>query len=141
METIQYPNTENCTHLLKVDDKVFTLNQIYPYIYDYGKGKEVLRLEISESAHTFDEILYLIDTTSELHHFKKYEDGTEVEVIAYDGYHQDFVCNYKDGIYSIELTRISATDRKVIELEQQLEQTNATTDYLLMIADMDTMEV
>ena len=127
---------ENFTHLLKVDDKEFNLNQIYPYVYDYGNGKEVLRIEVLETVHTFEELLYLKNTKSALHYYKKYEDGQENEVIAYDGYYQDFVCNYKDGIYNIELTRINSTDRKVLELENQLEQNKAMTDYLLMITEM-----
>lgn len=121
--------------ILKVDDKELILNQIYPYIYDYGKGKEVLRLEVLERQHSFEELLFLKNTQSKLQHIEKYDDGTEKEVVIYEGYYQDFVCNYKNGIYSIELTRISAIDRMVAELKEQMSQTRSITDYLIMITE------
>ena len=116
---------------IKVGDFEFSLNNFYPYVYDYGKGKEVLRIEVLEEKHTFDELLALKDNKSDIIYFEN-----DVEKVRYQGYYQDFVCNYQSGIYSIEITRVSQTDLKVIELENQLKQTNATTDYLLMLTDM-----
>lgn len=137
MEIIQ--SLKKHTNILKVDDKELILNQIYPYIYDYGKGKEVLRLEVLESHHSFEELLFLKNTQSKLQHIEKYDDGTEKEVVIYEGYYQDFVCNYKEGIYSIELTRISESDRRLLELEQKTKETIAKMDYVMMVNDMEEM--
>lgn len=133
MEQNQFKN------ILKVENQVFEFEQIYPYVYDYGKGKEVLRLDVLETSHTFEELMMLKNSTCELKHYKQYEDGTEQLVCAYEGYYQDFVCNYRDGVYSIELTRISEADRRLLELEQKTKETIAKMDYVMMVNDMEEM--
>lgn len=103
---------------LQVGDKTLTLKNIYPFVYDYGKGKDVLRLEVDEAEHTFTDLIVLKNNTSKIIYS---EDGVQKNV--YEGYSQDFVCNYKDNVYSIELTRISSTDLTVKQLNAQLNPT------------------
>ncbi|HEX3077787.1 MAG TPA: hypothetical protein VHQ24_13070 [Lachnospiraceae bacterium] len=98
-----------------IGDSKILVEQVYPYRYDYGKGKEVLRIEVSESNHKFEELLLLKDNESSLQYYE--DDALKNE---YVGYYQDFSCSYQNGVYSIELTRISATDLKVKEIEKQV---------------------
>ena len=101
--------------------KELVVEQLYPYRYDYGKGKEVLRIEILESNHKFDEVKVLEKTDNQV--IEYYED--EEKKNEYTGYCKDFSCNYQDGKYSIEILRLSETDRKIEQMQEVL-------DYIVM---------
>lgn len=100
---------ENILKQLKIEQTVLKVNNVYPYRYDYGKGKEVLRIEISEEQHSFAEIKEVLeDCTSTI----KYFENDEFK-IDYEDYSLDFNCQYNNGIYSIEITRISQQERDI----------------------------
>lgn len=106
---------------IKIGINKLTLEGIYPFRYDYGKGKEVLRIEIIEPNHNFDEVKILENTDNQ--NIEYWED--EEKKNEYTGYCKDFSCNYTDGKYSIEVTRLSETDRKIEQMQEVL-------DYLVM---------
>jgi|GEM_PF-6732418 len=101
---------------IKINETTLTVEQLYPFRYDYGKGKEVLRVDVLESNHSFDEVKVL--SNSDNHVIEYFED--DVKKNEYTGYCRDFSCNYQDGKYSIEITRLSEQDRKIEELERKL---------------------
>lgn len=92
------------------------VDNIYAYRYDYGKGKEVLRIEISETSHTFDDIKILVNADNKTIIY--YED--DVKKCEYTNYCSDFSSNYINGIFSIEITRLSELEMEVIALKNQL---------------------
>lgn len=104
-----------------VNLKELRVIEVYPYRYDCGKGKEVLRIEVSESNHNFDTVKILANTDNQV--IEYYED--EEKKNEYTGYCKDFSCNYQDGKYSIEITRLSETDCKIEQMQEVL-------DYLVM---------
>lgn len=99
-----------------VNSKEIVVENVYPFRYDYGKGKEVLRIEILESNHNFDEVKVLVNEDNK--NIEYWEDGEKKN--EYSGYCKDFSCNYQEGKYSIEITRMSETDLKIAELEKKI---------------------
>lgn len=106
---------------LIIGSKELIVESVYPFRYDYGKGKEVLRIEVLEINHNFDEVKVLENADNQVIDY--WED--EEKKNEYTGYCKDFSCNYQDGKYSIEITRLSETDRKIEQLQEVL-------DYLVM---------
>ena len=104
-----------------IGSRELMIEQVYPFRYDYGKGKEVLRVEVLETNHSFDEVKLLENVGTQVVEY--YEDN--VKQGEYTGYCKDFSCNYVDGKYSIEVTRVSETDRKLDEIQGVL-------DYIVM---------
>lgn len=117
-ESVLYNPNENIESFIKFNDNKIKCKNIYPYVYDYGNGKEVLRLEVLETDHNFDEILKLKDNTYDIYHYE----NEELKCV-YEGYYKDFICNYKNGIYNVEIYRISKSDLKIRSLDQQLNPT------------------
>jgi hypothetical protein len=111
-----------------INETELTIEQLYPYRYDYGKGKEVLRIEVLESNHSFDEVKVL--TNSDNQTIEYYEDNEKKN--EYVGYCKDFSCNYTEGKYSIEVTRISESDLKIKELEQKITENTEVLNTLLL---------
>lgn len=105
-----------------------TIEQLEPYRYDFGKGKEVLRIEVLESNHNFDEVKVLSNT--ENHVIEYYND--EEKKNEYTGYCKDFSCNYQEGKYSIEVTRLSEQDLKIEELERKLAENTEVINTMLL---------
>lgn len=101
-----------------VNAKEYTVESVYPYRYDYGKGKEVLRISILESNHAFEEVKLLANTAN--HTISYYEEESLKN--EYTGYCKDFSCNYTEGVYSIEITRMSESDIKIAELENKISE-------------------
>lgn len=104
------------------------VEELYPYRYDYGKGKEVLRVKISEANHSFEEVKSLANTDNQTVEYLENEEKKN----DYIGYCKDFSCQYQDGVYSIEITRIGESDLKIAELEKQLSETNEIINAILL---------
>lgn len=96
-----------------VNKQELIVEEFYPFRYDYGKGKEVLRIKISEDNHSFEEIKALDNTGAEECPVIEYwiDDEKKNE---YVGYNADFSSNYltenDSRIFSIEITRKGATE-------------------------------
>ena len=104
------------------------IESVYPFRYDYGKGKEVLRIEVLESNHNFDEVKVLSNTDNQT--IEYLED--DVKKNEYTGYCKDFSCNYSEGKYSVEITRLSEQDRKIEELEKKLAENTEVINAMLL---------
>lgn len=111
-----------------VNSKELIVQEVYPFRYDYGKGKEVMRIEISESNHNFDEVKALSNSDNQV--IEYLED--EIKINEYTGYCKDFSCNYTDGKYSIEITRLSEQDLKIEELERKLAENTEVINAMLL---------
>lgn len=111
-----------------INEKELIVEQVYPYRYDYGKGKEVLRIEVLESNHNFDEVKAL--SNEDIYVIEYLED--EEKKNEYTGYCKDFSCNYVDGKYSIEITRVSESDLKIAELEKKLAENTEVINTMLL---------
>lgn len=106
------------TKSIKIGEQSLTIQEIYPYRYNYGEGKEAIRLKIARVDHGYSEIeAVLEDPAGEIQYM---EDGELV--CTYTGYTRDFKCSYQSGMYDVELTRITALELKVEELEAQVAQ-------------------
>lgn len=113
---------------LVIGSKELIVESVYPFRYDYGKGKEVLRIEVLESNYTFDEVKVLSNTDNQV--IEYYED--EEKKNEYIGYCKDFSCNYADSKYSIEITRESESDLKIAELEKKLAENTEVINTMLL---------
>lgn len=98
------------------------VSDCYPYRYE--NGKEVLRITTTES--TF-EILKGLDGYAET--IQYFED--EVMKTEYSNYSIEFTCNYSAGTYSVELTRVGATEIKLQKTTDRIDELSATIDSLL----------
>lgn len=113
---------------LIINKNEINVESVYPFRYDYGKGKEVLRIGINETNHLFDELKVLENTDNQsIEYFEEEEKKNE-----YTGYCRDFSCNYQDGKYSIEITRLSEQDRKIEELERKLAENTEVINAMLL---------
>ncbi|MBS5935209.1 MAG: hypothetical protein KIC94_20345 [Clostridiales bacterium] len=111
-----------------INKTILIVEQLYPNRYEYGKGKEVLCIEVLESIHSFDEVK--VFSNSDNHVIEYFED--DVKKNEYTGYCKDFSCNYQDGKYSIEITRLSEQDRKIEELEKKLAENTEVINAMLL---------
>lgn len=111
-----------------IGDKKLTIESFETYRYDFGKGKEVLRAEILESNNNFDDVKVLANINNQT--IEYWED--EEKKNEYTGYCKDFSCNYQDGKYSIEVTRISESDLKIAELERKLAENTEVINAMLL---------
>lgn len=94
---------------IKVNDVLLTVVDLYPYRYDYGKGKEVLKIRISEENHSFEEIKGLLKAC--IYPIEYLENDVLKNV--YENYSVDFNCQYNNGIYSVEITRKSQQEQDI----------------------------
>nr|WP_294490752.1 hypothetical protein [uncultured Anaerosporobacter sp.] len=112
---------------LIINRNEINVESVYPYRYDFGKGKEVLRVEILESNHNFDDVKVLANINNQAIEYWEEEKKNE-----YTGYCKDFSCNYQDGKYSIEITRLSEQDLKIEELERKLAENTEVINAMLL---------
>ena len=104
------------TKEIKVGSKTIKVTESYPFRYDYGKGNEVLRIKVAKSDHGYTDIeTALCNNSQDI----SYLEDTQV-VNVYKGYTQDFTCLYRDGTYEVELTRKSALELRVDELQAEI---------------------
>lgn len=101
---------------IKIGKTTLKVENAYAYIYNYGEGKEVLRLEILRENHGYAEIEAALENpAADIEYFENDE-----LVTVYKGYNRDFKCNYADGRYSVEITRVSELELRVEELEAKV---------------------
>jgi len=105
---------------LRIGTNLLTVTNVYPYRYDYGEGKEVLRIEVLETDHAFNDLLILQNCTTDIDYL---EDSVSKNM--YSNYSLDFNCQYNAGKYSIEITRKSEETQRLELVE------NAFTELLL----------
>lgn len=101
---------------IQIGENLLTVTEAYPYRYEYGEGKEVLRLKIEREAHGYTDIEAILEYPSG--DIVYLEDGQEVNV--YKGYYRDFRCSYQEGLYEIEIARISSLELEVKTLKEQM---------------------
>lgn len=105
---------------IKIGKTLLTVASVYPYCYDYGKGKQVLRIEVAEKDHSFNDLLVFQNCTTDIEYLEN-----NVSKNIYSNYSLDFNCQYNEGRYSIEITRKSEETRRLELVE------NAFTELLL----------
>lgn len=113
------------------DTPQFEVPEIYPYTYDGGLGKLVLRIVVDPSTKTYEELFNLLNNNS-VAISEIWEDETSGEKTLkaeYTGYNKDFKCFYNGdpeypNQYFIELTRKTATELQA-EKNQSIIDSNA----------------
>jgi len=115
-----------------IGDKAFTVINFYPFQYDMGAGKEVLRMDIPKAAHSYTEIETALECPDADIFY--YENGEHVGI--YKGYVRNFKCSFANGIFSVELTRITATERELAEVKTRLA---AAEDAILFVLNEGAM--
>lgn len=101
---------------ITVGNNTLTVSNLYPYRYDYGQGKEVLRIEIERTQHGYTEIEAALENPAT--DIAYLED--DAPVCAYKGYIRDYKCSYQSGVYSVELTRVTPIELEVEELKAKV---------------------
>lgn len=115
------------------NDIEMIVEDAYAYIYDYGKGKTVLRIRVSESNATFDDILKLKDLDADISYYIQNRETDEYELKdVYSGYTYDFTANYAKGEYNIEITRQGKTELAVSQLEAAADKTTSEIETLTL---------
>lgn len=102
---------------LKVGPYQLTVSNVYPYRYDYGKGKEVLRIEVLEEEHEFSELLILKNCTIDIEYIED-----DITKNIYSNYSIDFSCQYNAGRFNIEITRICEEMQRIELIENALNE-------------------
>ena len=110
---------------IKFGDSELVVSNLYPYRYDYGKGKEVLRIEILDSNASFDDIKKLDGNEDPIYYYEN-----DTLKLPYEGYVYDFSCQYSEGKYSIELKRMDKTERLVQKLSEKVGVEDVIIDNL-----------
>lgn len=85
---------------LKIGETTLTVENVYPFRYDYGQGKQVLRISVLEENHSFTDLMILKNCEADIEYLED-----EVSKIIYSNYSLDFNCQYNAGIFNIEITR------------------------------------
>ena len=101
---------------IKIGEQKLTVTEAYAYRYDYGRGKEVLRIRVDREDHSYAEIEAMLEAPAG--DIEYLEDGETV--VVYKGYERDFTCSYRDGAFEAEITRTGELERRVAELEAEL---------------------
>ena len=91
------------------------VSNLYPYRYDYGKGNEVLRIDIPETSASFDDIKKLDGFDEPIYYYEN-----DMLKQPYEHYSVDFSCQYQNGTYSVELKRLNETERLVKKLAEEI---------------------
>jgi hypothetical protein len=120
------------TKQLRIGETKLTVTNVYPYRYDGGKGKQVLRIDIQESAHDFATIKSaLANQTGTIGYYESENDTDFALKNEYANYSLDFNCQYNSGTYSVEVTRMTQQETDVKELIA------AVADLATMIGGMN----
>lgn len=81
------------------------------YTYDYGRGEKVLRIEVDETAASFEELKAVLNGNEEpIQYFE--DDALKCEYVGYNA----FEALYKDGVYKVELHLASVESQMVMLL-------------------------
>lgn len=105
---------------ISVSGKILTIQQLYPYQYNYGEGKEVLRIDILKSDHSYADIESVLENpTTDITYN---EDGAAV--CPYKGYTRDFKCSYANGTFSVEITKVTQAELDIASLKENQAQSD-----------------
>lgn len=123
---------------LVFDENEILVKDAYSYIYDYGKGKQVLRIRIIEGDVSFETILKLKNNKTDIKYYILNDENNKFELKdIFTGYSYDFTSNYKDGEYSVEIMRQGKTELDVIELTKTVFETTSEIENLtLAVAEL-----
>lgn len=100
---------------IKFGENEIIVSNLYPYRYEYGKGNEVLRIDIPETSASFDDIKKLDSFEGIIYYYEN-----DILKLPYENYSAGFSCQYQDGIYSVELKRLNETERLVQKLAKEI---------------------
>lgn len=115
------------TKKIKFGENELIVSNLYPYRYDYGKGKEVLRIDISEENASFDDVKKLDGCEEPIYYYEN-----DMLKQPYEYYQLDFSCQYSNGTYSLELTRLNETERLVQKLKEEVGVEDVIVDNLTL---------
>ena len=103
---------------ITVGNKTLTVQQVYPYQYNFGAGKQVLRIDILKSDHGYDAIAAALESPAG--DIVYIEDGAAV--CTYKGYTRNFQCNYSSaaGLYSVEIDQVTQAELDITQLQTQV---------------------
>lgn len=99
---------------IKFGENELIVSNLYPYRYEYGKGNEVLRIDITEMNASFDDIKKLDGFEGIIYYYEN-----DMLKQPYENYSAGFSCQYQDGTYSVELKRLNETERLVQKLAKE----------------------
>jgi len=102
---------------VSVGTATLTVQQIYPYQYQFGEGKEVLRMDILKSDHDYTAISAALENPATDITYN--EDG--VAVLPYKGYTRDFKCSYAGGVFSVEITKVTQAELDIAALQASVD--------------------
>lgn len=100
---------------IKFGENEFIISNLYPYRYEYGKGNEVLRIDIPETSASFDDIKKLDGFEETIYYYEN-----DILKQPYEHYSIGFSCQYQNGTYSVELKRLNETERLVQKLAEEI---------------------
>lgn len=122
---------------IRFGETEFKVQNVYPYRYQSGKGKEVLHIDTNEE-YVDDASLKLLKTnTGDIEHYERdiitEDDGTVISegewrlVRTYENYiNGEYMSTYENGNYTCEVGKLTTYDVK-------LEQVQADTDFALSL--------
>lgn len=123
-------------------DDYFPVADVYPFIYQNGNGKQVLRIAVDPSVKSYEELFTLLNGTTlpiqELWE-EEYYDALEPSVVKkkvvlkaeHTGYNKDYKCSFNGdedhpNKFYIEITRKTAVELQA-EVNQALMNSNNET--------------
>lgn len=114
------------------DTQQFEVPEIYPYTYDGGLGKLVLRIVVDPSVKSYEELFTLLNNNSVSisEYWENEMTGEKVLKAEYTGYCKDYKCSYNGdseypNMFFIELTRKTATELQAEENQNLIAANNA----------------
>lgn len=110
---------------IKFGDSEIIVKQAYPYRYDYGKGKQVLRIEILEENISLAQLEALKANGDAVEYY--IDDALKAR---YEGYTADFSYGYANATYSVEMQRVG-------DVELAVQQNTADIEYLSMMSGVE----
>lgn len=115
------------------NDNTIPVVDVYSYIYDFGDGKQVLRITIDPKVLSYEEIYEKLgNNQNTIYEYHKQNDilVDSLELMAeHTYYYKDFKCSYNNdpdhsNMFSIEICRESAVEIQARLNQQILNETN-----------------
>ena len=127
MEGMEQETPAAMVRTIRFDNEEIVVQSFEPYIYDYGKGIQVLQIKIHEDDITMEQ-LEMLKAKPEC--ISYYKDGVLKD--KRDGYTAGCNYSYNDqmGIYFVEL-------RYMGEFEHEVKQNTANLDFLAIMAGVE----
>ena len=102
---------------ITVGTSSLTVQDVYAFQYNFGEGKEVLRVSILKADHDYATIAATLEAPATDIIYK--EDS--VEVCPYKGYTRDFKCAYANGTFSVEITKVTQAELDIKALQASVD--------------------